>query len=367
MKVLFCSPNNHVGGISRWTQNILEYYEANKPSNTYLELFYPGKSKKESTASSGIVERVRNAAHAYLPLLRKLGKKIDETHPSIVHFSTSASLGLFRDYLTNRICRRKGVPTALHYHFGRIPQLITSKNWEGRLFRKVARSVTVNIVLDKPSYDAMVYAGYTNVEILPNPLSTTVQRLVEKFKSLPPEPRSIVFVGHMVESKGIFELVEACRDIPEVKVHMIGAVSDETKNQLFTLGGDNSKKWLNIAGVKSFEEVIKAVKRSELFVLPTYSEGFPNVIIESMACGKPSVSTPVGAIADMLDIAGKKPCGICVPVKDVTALRAAIRDLLDNPDISSEMGHNAMMKVNAYYNMDKVFDRLVKIWNKYSR
>lgn len=172
-----------------------------------------------------------------------------------------------------------------------------------------------------------------------------------------------MYAGHVLPSKGLKELVGACREINQIKLEILGKVSDESfREQLFEIGGDNSKGWLDIPGNKPFEEVIKEMKSCGIFVLPSYSEGFPNVILESMACGCPIVATSVGAMPEMLDIEGENPCGICVPAKNVEELRNAITDLLDNPVKADAFGANARKRVNEQYAMPKVWEQLVLLW-----
>ena len=101
-----------------------------------------------------------------------------------------------------------------------------------------------------------------------------------------------------------------------------------------------------------------------VFVLPSHTEGFPNVILESMACGCPIVATPVGAIPEMLDADSEKPCGVIVPVNDSVQLRTAIERILDDPAYASLISDNARQKVNEEYSMPKVWNQLVGIWRE---
>jgi glycosyltransferase involved in cell wall biosynthesis len=188
--------------------------------------------------------------------------------------------------------------------------------------------------------------------------------IIEKNKHIEKEERKIVFAGHCVEAKGIFELIEACREINNIKLKMIGYVSEETRYILLEKAGANSFEWLEIAGEKDYETTIKEMLSAGIFVLPTYTEGFPNVILESMACTCPIVTTKVGAIPEILDIANGENHGICIDPKNVKQLKDSIQKMLDNREYALQCGKNAQKRVNEIYSMPTVWNELESIWRK---
>ena len=82
----------------------------------------------------------------------------------------------------------------------------------------------------------------------------------------------------------------------------------------------------------------------------------------SRAWGAPIVGTAVGAISDMLAIDSGNPCGICVPVNDVTSLQNAIVNMLDNTEQALTFGENARARVTEQYSMPKVWLQMADIW-----
>jgi glycosyltransferase involved in cell wall biosynthesis len=102
-----------------------------------------------------------------------------------------------------------------------------------------------------------------------------------------------------------------------VKIHC-----DAFKGFFLTSLGSQFLKFYYSCFIKSSESVtMVAEEDGAIFVLPTYTEGFPNVILECMASGCPIITTPVGAIPDMLQFGSTQACGACVDVKDVQGLK----------------------------------------------
>lgn len=361
MKVLFCSPSGSVGGISRWTQHIMNYYSDN---NSNLELVqYYGNRKRGSHTGDSLFSRIYRGLSKYIPLYRDVKKRMSYEKFDILHLCTSASISLTKDILILHSAKKQGLKTILHFHFGRIPDLFVQKNWEYKLLIRAISFADKIIVIDNKSYDTLIRAGYKNVEFLPNPLSPAIDDIIRDNNDIKKEMRKIVFAGHVIPTKGVFELVEACKQIPDIKVRMLGFVSDEMRTQLRQAAGENSETWLDIAGEQSYDATIKEMLSAGVFVLPTYTEGFPNVILESMACACPIVTTDVGAIPEMLDIAHGFNYGICVKPKDVEGLKTAIEKMLNQPEYALQCGQNAQKRVTEQYSMPIVGNKLTTIWN----
>ena len=363
LKVLLVSPysENLVGGIANWTKYIVNYHRANG-GDVDLRLLNNANATGLSNLGS-IFQRIRYGFGNYLPVLRQFKSMVKAEHFDVVHISTSASFGLIRDIILARAARRKGIKVCVHMHFGRIPSLLKEKNFESRMLRCLLKRIDRVIVMDKASLEALIAQDYEQVSFLPNPLSTEVQELIERCKVTERVERKVVYAGHVCPTKGVLELVEACRDIEGVKLEVLGRETvPGTVGKMRVIAGENSERWLEILGNRPMSEVIEAMKTCAVFSLPSYSEGFPNVILESMACGCPIVATSVGAIAEMLDVDGQAPCGVCVPAKDAKSLHRAIADLLDNPDNAIQMGWRAKRRVYAEYEIRKVWKQLVEIW-----
>lgn len=361
-KILLCSPRSATGGISQWTNAVLAHYGSIANPEVEVEWFFPAASSRQTLTSTPLPLRLWIALRNYLPLLNALRKKLKSQSYDVLHLSTSGSLGLLRDLLVARMCRKRGVALAVHYHFGRISQIMKSGGWEKRLLERVVGETDANIVMDAASYEALTEQGVKNVVCLPNPLSEKVVALIGKQGAVARVPGSLLFAGHVLPTKGVFELVEACRDIDGIRLEICGICPDETKRRLLETAGDRAGDWLTINGNHTQEEVIDKMLRCGIFVLPSYTEGFPNVILESMACGCPIVSTHVGAIDEMLAVNTSAPCGITVNPRSAAELKEAILSLLTNPSLAKELGERSRKRVSDAYSVNRVWTELAGVW-----
>jgi glycosyltransferase involved in cell wall biosynthesis len=84
-------------------------------------------------------------------------------------------------------------------------------------------------------------------------------------------------------------------------------------------------------------QVARWISAADLLTLPSWSEGYPNVVVEALACGTPVVATDVGGTREIL----RDDCGILVPPRNAQALREALegatRRSWDRPAIAASM------------------------------
>lgn len=361
IKVLLCSPKKGKGGITSWTNHILNYYASLSQPKVDLHLLAMDR-KLYVNESLSVFGRLFYGYKDYAEIIKSINRETKQNHYDMVHVVSSASLSLLKDIIILRKMKRSQIETAIHFRFGRIPELFQHPNWETMLLKKVVKLTKRVIVIDEASYNTLKQQGYDNVYYLPNPVSPAIQSIINNNSSIERKPRTLLFAGHVIKTKGVFELIEACKQIPDIKLKMIGLVTPDIQKLIDEQVKPDAESWLSMPGNLPFEEVIKEMLSCSVFVLPTYTEGFPNVILESMACGCPIVTTPVGAIPEMLDIHGEEKCGVYVKVKDVDGLRNAIQYMLDNPEYAASIGAKAQKRVNEMYAMPKVWDNLCAIW-----
>ena len=169
MRILFATPyKKQTGGITRWAEYIVN---ASMETDSCVKLdVLPMNPPTASIEVKGFCQRVSVGIKTYCAVLQELKKRLKKESYDLLHIASSASISLLKDILMIRLAKRRGVKTVLHFHFGRIPELATQRNWEWRLLYKAVRISDKTIVIDRPSYDTLIAAGCDNVEFLPNPL-----------------------------------------------------------------------------------------------------------------------------------------------------------------------------------------------------
>ena len=220
----------------------------------------------------------------------------------------------------------------------------------------------VAVTMDKRSFTTLKGSGFNNVYYLPNPLSQSIINQIEQeAASVERVERKLSFVGQVIPTKGVYELVEACKDLANIKLHIFGKVfNNEVRERMQEIAANGD--WLVFEGEVDHRQVIRELLSTDVFVLPTYTEGFPNVIIESMACGCAIVTTPVGAIPEILNIDSDNACGLFCEPKDLEGLRHNIQFCLDHPLEARQYGERAVKRVNDMYAIQTIWTKLVKIW-----
>jgi glycosyltransferase involved in cell wall biosynthesis len=112
-------------------------------------------------------------------------------------------------------------------------------------------------------------------------------------------------------------------------------------------------------GAKKYDEIPVWMSAADILVLPSYSEGLPNVVMEALSCGTPAIVTDVGGCPEVVK---DGETGFVVPVGDVEALTDKIEYLLDNEDMREMMGKLGREDMSERYGRKNVINKLKGVY-----
>ncbi len=368
MKVLFCSPYSDSpdiikGGINTWGRYVVAYYM--QYANDDVDLIPISFDRHTDVAEDQpFYSRMARGYKEYSHALKEAIKKMDTEHPSVVHICTCAGLGLFRDLILLRAAKKRRIKSVAHLHFGRIPDLAKSRNWEWKLLTKVLKKCDIAVVMNRPSEKTLIAEGIKNVVYLPNPIGMDILEMINqkngKYERI---PRRLLYCGHVIATKGVMELVDGCQRIPNIELRIVGKYLPKIKDEMQAIARKSGEdiSWLNFVGELTHDDVIREFFQADMFVFPSYTEGFPNVILEAMACSCPIVSSDVGAIPEMLNI-DDDACGICFKSHSADEVYRSVSVLINDEKQKRAFAVRAKARVNNMYAMPMVWKQLVNIW-----
>ncbi len=177
--------------------------------------------------------------------------------------------------------------------------------------------------------------------------------------AIPKDHRVVGIVARLVQEKGYLDLFEAFRLIlkkfPKTTLLVVGAREPEKNDAVHP---DVVKEYgieKNVIFLGERNDVDQIYPLMDVFVLPSYREGLGVAILEAMAEERPVVASDIRGCNEEIDN-GKN--GILIPVKSPDKLAAAIMDLFGNQAKAKELGENARLKVEEYFNENLIFERM---------
>lgn len=172
-------------------------------------------------------------------------------------------------------------------------------------------------------------------------------------------------VGRLVWEKGFAELFEAARllrhSCPEIAMVVIGPGDPAKSNALSETDVRLAEEIGNVHFLGERKDVEDLYPGMDLFVLPSYREGFPRSAMEAAACGVPVVATDIRGCRQVVD---HGTTGLLVPVRDGAALAGAIGSLAGDRARRREMGQASVARARAEFDDRKVIGITLEVYER---
>ena len=289
----------------------------------------------DQIGKKGLIKYIR-ALNIYLVVLFKL---IIQRYDMCYLAITVTKGGILKDsplvFLSKIFCKR----VIIHQHNKGV-SLFQNLKFFNLIYRLVYKNVKVVLLSWHLYPDVSKYVNKKDVYICPNGVKPIDE--IKLNKSLNEIPQ-ILFLSNLIESKGCYVLLEACKILNDkglvFNCNFVGAASKEISkeefNQQIELRG-LSKNTFYI-GPKYGEDKKYIFEKSDIFVFPTFyqKETFGLVNIEAMQFSLPVVSTFEGGIPDVVE---DNVSGFLIQGKDAIALAEKLEILLLDSDLRIQMG-----------------------------
>jgi glycosyltransferase involved in cell wall biosynthesis len=154
----------------------------------------------------------------------------------------------------------------------------------------------------------------------------------------------ITFVGSLIPKKGLQDLIEAMTSPQFAKTELVVVGDGYYGTELKRLAGEKLKdRIVEWKGIISPIKVGEVLRESDILVLPSYTEGSPNVIKEAMATALPVIGSRIGGVPELVD---HGRTGFLYEPGDIEELRKCLGKLVVNEDMRLKMGANARQRLN---------------------
>ena len=179
---------------------------------------------------------------------------------------------------------------------------------------------------------------------------------------IPKQSIVFLFIGNILKTKGVFELLEAfyllIKKLPDNYLIFIG---DGKKRKVLVqqatkIGISNE---VIFVGRRPHDEIPRWLSMADALVLPSYSEGLPNIIVEAMACQRTVIATKVGGIPEII-VDGQS--GLLVKPKDRVALMKAMEKVARDKDLRLKLGNVSRKSVTEKLSWDENIKKLTDIY-----
>jgi glycosyltransferase involved in cell wall biosynthesis len=303
----------------------------------------------------------------------RLARILRRIHPQIVYASTPKGgvLGMIAAGLTGtpiRIYGVLGLPfmTATGYR-----QFLLT--WSERVACKLAHQVfsvshsireiiVANGICPAEKVKVLVNGSVNGVDADGrfNPDHSKRQRATARqMYNIPAEANVVGFIGRRVRDKGIVELTAAWRRLRETypNAYLLVVGPPELQDAVPAATEQLLQQDVRVRMPGFVDDILLAYAAMDIFVLPTYREGFPVSLLEAAAVELPAVATRVPGCVDAI-VDGIT--GTLVPAFDDEALADAIRRYLDQPELRTTHGRAARERVMREFRPEPILEAVFR-------
>lgn len=353
LRVMVATPlgRNGKGGMDRIADLIMSHIETRPEFRTEIVCL----------TTKGGLSKIRGA-FVFAAAIARLVVAAARGQIDVLHINLAAYGSVYRKAILALIARGFSIPYVVHVHSGRFGDFWSAASPVGSsLVERLLRASRHIVVLGK-GFEALVLERLPEVagklSVVPN---ATVARTSAPRSVVPGRRKQITYLGLIAPKKGVPELVAALAQLSErddwtATIAGHGDVEGMRNNAVARGIGDR----LRFPGWIGPQDVDQLLAETDIFVLPSYSEGLSMAVLEAFAAGAAVITTPVNAMVEVIED-GRN--GLFVTPGDVEGLAGALSRLLDDDGLRRRLGSAALDDHRSQYAIAPYVERLVAIWS----
>lgn len=353
MKAIIVSPSLNpalnVSGVSAVTQFIIDH--CTEVEYTHFTLGRADHERGGWRRLPALCRRIQ----AWKNLLK-------ENPGTLVHYNFPLSrFSILRDPFFINLARKAGNPLVIHIHGGfylkenKVPWVLD------KMLQWAFKGKDPIVVLSDTEREIMEHHGVKNVEVLPNcvPLDNA-----KSFQHQVPEgPLSIGYLGRIAKTKGMSEFLQACRSLRAraIPFNIALAGCEENVDEYVPVFAREFREKFNYYGIVHGNAKDTFLEHTDVFVLPSYFEGLPMSLLESMSFGCVPVVTNVGSVPTVVEDGVN---GFLIEPHNAHAVTEAIARLHADRDLWQLLSNKAKETVFEKFSPTEYSKKLVAIYDK---
>src|SRR6185295_4477913 len=285
-------------------------------------------------------------ASMFARAVQELRRALEQPEPTIVHIHFASRGSTLRKMILAEMVARAGRPLVLHAHGAEFDYF--HRKLPAAVRRNVNRTLQrANVFLTLSNHWRNFYVDEcelspSQVVVLPNPVCVPTE-VPDRSKNT---ELQIVHLGRLGNRKGAYDLLNAFLGLPEglrqrARLVLAGDGDVEGVRKMAQPGGDR----VIVPGWLDTPDRNRLLVKSDVFALVSRAEGVPMALLEAMANGIPSLTTPVGGIPDVFEDGVH---GVLVQPGNVEEIRAGLARLITDDAFRQSAGRAARESVRQF-------------------